>query len=632
MQFRFVVCLSMFALAGCGPAGDPAQRSAPDTQATATAGALDESARELLITLDDLPLRLPQPMRLRGTLTSLESVPAERARLRGWLLDGAHAELAAALARLRADARASGSDREFAAVFDGLGDPDRTLEVALDRWVARAPDDAYALTARGRHWLARGGQARGTRSGADTSDERLKAMRGALERARDDLVAAVERDPTLTLAHAGLVELERHHSSRRAALELGLIGAIVAIAEGRDRAEFRRQRAERVLAAAAAHPHSYAVQVAAMHALQPKWGGDVDALLKLAGAAPIRAGHPDFTLLRSLSACLLADELRIRRERELAIDLFASIEARYRDTLHPSCLMWRGLTELSSGRAEAAERSLREFLLLEPSSRHMPAWLAHALLRQDRRDEAASVLDAALLQHPASPGLLCLRALLDTASGELDRALQRTTAALAQNPLDDACWMRSSDVLNRLGRPAEAALAAERAAQLAADNAAALREHGIALTMQDRHVEAIAKLDAAIALDGEDASSWFWRGSALRRLERARDAMDSFSRAIELSPSQAASWYERGVVRAYLLRDVEGAEADLLRATEQGPDLVQAWFELAGVRYRRRDCEFVPALRTFVQGCERHACDADRLGWAQGKLGDPGLGRLCPGQ
>jgi tetratricopeptide (TPR) repeat protein len=629
MQIRLVaLCAAMLGLAGCGPGSD--QVAVPEIAAPAAAAAGPASgsaAPASQVTLDDL--RLPQPMRLRGSLTRLDGVPAERARLRRWLLDGAYDELASALAARRAEAEARGSDREFAALFGGLADPDRSLSEALDRWVDQSPGNALALAARGRHWLERASEARGTRFAADTADERLQVMRGALVRAYDDLTAAVERDPALALAQAGLIEIERHHSSRRIAGQLGLVDLIAA---ARDPAAFRRQRAERVLAAAAAHPRSYAVQVAAMHALQPKWGGDADAMLQLAGAAPVRARHPDFTLLRSLAACLVADEFHIRDEQVQAIDLYGSIAARYGDALHPTCLFWRALADLDRGQAEAAELGLRAYLEAEPFSRHVPARLARALLRQDRFDEAATVLDQALLQHPAAPALLCLRALIDSAADELERGLARTDLALAQNPFDDACWLRRSDILNRLERPADAMLAAERAAELAADNPAALREQGIALTMQDHHIAAIDKLDAAIALDPDDASSWFWRGSALRRLERTREAVDSFSRAIELSPAQAASWYERGIVRAYLLRDADGAEADLLRATELGPDLVQAWFELAGVRYRRRDCGFVPALRHFVQGCERHACDADRLGWAQSKLGDPGLGKLCPGQ
>jgi tetratricopeptide (TPR) repeat protein len=599
--------LAAVLLAGCQPTAPPAAKNDAGTPLPPAS-------------LDALLRGFPQPMRLRAGPTALDDVALRQAAIRTLLLDDHHDALEAALAEAAAQAVATRSDRWFAAVFDAFDDADAALTPALDRWILALPASPHAHAARGFHHLARAAAARGAATSARTAPERLAAMDAARQLAQADLETAARLDPRSALAAAGLLDLMRYDRS----------GGAVDPARAETRAERRRRDADAVLARAEQFRDSFTVQHAAIRALQPKWGGDAQAMLKLAAAAPVHAGHDDFKLLRSYAACLIADELRVRDRSTDAVALHHGIDGRYGASLHPWCLLNRADAELAAERAPEAEHSLRRYLALIPHGEAGWRRLAQSLRAQDREADAIAALDAALALRPASTTALCQRARYDRATAP-EAALARIARALEQNPLDRSCWIERSRVLARLGRSDEALVAASRATELDTDRGGSLRVQGAAFLAAGRHEDALSRFDAALEVDRADAAAWNGRGLALRQLERTPEAVASFDRAIELAPDHGQYWYDRGLVRAYLLRDVAGAERDFGTATETTPELAAAWFELAGVRYRSRNCAFVPALRAYAARCERTSCESDRLAWTRGKLDDPGLSRLCPG-
>lgn len=614
-------------LAGCDePARDASRRVA--ASASAPSPTVVAPAPSPGIDLSEIDLLWPEPRALQGEPSTFGDVVEQQARWRAALQRGAFDLLEAELARHEREARAAGTDRRLRALLGVFADADLSLAPALDRWVWASPANAHARLARGLHWLERAGEARGSRYASDTAEERLDAMRAALKRARADFEQTLALDPGSGLGGAALLEVDMHASTRALARRFGLFATLSALA---DEDDYRQKRIAHVLATAETFAHSYEVQQIAAWALQPKWGGTRETLLRHVDTAAKRAPHPDFALLPSLGACLVADAPGLDPAHQDAVALHVAIASRYGDALHPLCWRERGSAESALGREEAALESFTRFRDALPHEIDGSRRVALQLEVLQRDEEAAQWLDVALQRRPALPALLCRRARLDQRAGSLEAAHARLERALEQNPLDGQCWMQQAQVLNAMGRLAEAERAANRALELASDDAAAMTELGFSLLTLQRWAEALDALDRAVVQDPERASAWYYRGITLSRMKRGEEAKASLDRALALRPEHAAAAYQRGLVRVYLLQDLAGAQADLAFATRRAPDLAQAWFELAGVLYRQRDCAFVPALREYERACAAQACLDDRVRWMRTKLDDPGLSKLCPG-
>jgi tetratricopeptide (TPR) repeat protein len=556
---------------------------------------------------------------------SLADVPERQMELRNWLLTGNLDALEAALQELLRVARDSGSDRYANAIFELFGDPAQSLTTALDHWVAQRPGSALALAARGRHHLHRAWEARGAASGHATSAERFAKMREIMPLAQADLEAALSLQPDFALAMADMLAFWQHEATPSTG------DTVNPMAVTRARRDFRQHKVARVLDAVARFPDSYAVQYAALPALQHRWGGDINALLRFGLALDPRGRHADFRLLPSAAACHIADEVRLIAKPSDAVTLYRGLLRHYPHEAAPYCLFALALAQGEQDRNADAERSLRRYLELAPQRIYGHTMLAHALLAQEKIDEAKRAIDTGLALRPNSARLLCLRARATLVAEGAEAALPWSERGLAQNPMDTRCLLERSAALNQLGRSDEAAAMAARAMELSRDSEAGFREIGIAQFRDGRFEDAVVAFDRALELDPESAQAWYWRGASLRRMERTQEAMKSLDRAIELSEEQSAYWFERGVVKAYFLRDLKGAERDLTEASLRGPDHATIWFELGGARYRLRDCGFVEALSHYAALCQDQSCPEDRLAWARNQLAPERAGKLCPG-
>src|SRR5690606_26599480 len=187
--------------------------------------------------------------------------------------------------------------------------------------------------------------------------------------------------------------------------------------------------------------------------------------------------------------------------------------------------------------------------------------------------------------------LLCVLGTLARSDGDLEQSISVIDRALDQNPLDDECWLERSRTLRQAGNPAEADAALKRALELAPQSDRLRAEQAI-LTLKSGQLDDIEALTSNM-MDGNDQiSTLFLRAVAASKAERGAEADQLLSQVLALDSRFAPAWFERGMVRFHLTGDLKGARSDLQRASELTPDLAPVWFELAGARYKLRDCGF----------------------------------------
>lgn len=107
---------------------------------------------------------------------------------------------------------------------------------------------------------------------------------------------------------------------------------------------------------------------------------------------------------------------------------------------------------LDRGDARLAEEVLGRLLQRFPTATHPArAWLALALARQGRLDEAISAFEATLAGDPAQPVALVNLARLQLRKGDLAAAETRARAALALRPNQVLAWLTVGEVAERRG-------------------------------------------------------------------------------------------------------------------------------------------------------------------------------------
>lgn len=118
-------------------------------------------------------------------------------------------------------------------------------------------------------------------------------------------------------------------------------------------------------------------------------------------------------------------------------------------------------------------------------------------------------------------------------------ALQTAQDDLAANPSDAFAWFNQGSALVALGRPAEAALAFDRARILGLPWRMLWYQFGPfqAYSEVGRHEEVLALADATLRTTNTIEELHYWRGRALQALGDASAARQAFQRALELNPS-----------------------------------------------------------------------------------------------
>ena len=190
-------------------------------------------------------------------------------------------------------------------------------------------------------------------------------------------------------------------------------------------------------------------------------------------------------------------------------------------------------------------------------------WIEQASLLHDagRWTEAEGFYRRALAEQPGRIEAQCGLGLLLSQLGRHSEAL---------NFLDfEMIWRSGSALLltamgaslAAVGRIDEGVACAQRAAELAPENPAALFNFGCVLASGRRWAAAAEAYRQAIAIAPDYAQAWQNLGFALREMKRCDEAIAAFERAIALRPDYAETLHNLGVSLADAGRVKEGVDA-----------------------------------------------------------------------
>jgi len=243
-----------------------------------------------------------------------------------------------------------------------------------------------------------------------------------------------------------------------------------------------------------------------------------------------------------------------------------------------------GLVLLRKGDAEQAATHLLDASNLLPHALEPRLYLARALGRLDRWNQAADVLATTALQFPERPEVWA-------AKGNVERVLLRhqdaessLRRALTLSPEDPDALNNLGVVVRALGRVEEAigyyreALA--RAPAQAQSSALIHANLGNALTQLGRGTIAEAHLRRAVDLDPGMVDVRNNLAAYLTREERGDEAIPHFRNVLAAEPHNIDAWTNLGVA---LLDSGDAAEAEQCyrRAVALQPDNAEAHYNLA---------------------------------------------------
>src|SRR5436309_3370394 len=135
--------------------------------------------------------------------------------------------------------------------------------------------------------------------------------------------------------------------------------------------------------------------------------------------------------------------------------------------------------------------------------------------------------------HTRAPGERAMRHL----SCRLSRRLAGYDRALALDSDHMRALGNRGNALSLLNRHEDAIASYDRALALAPDFVDALTNRSTALLALKRHDEALAGYDQALAIKPDHVDALFNRGNAARLLKRYEEALASYQRALALQPS-----------------------------------------------------------------------------------------------
>lgn len=290
-----------------------------------------------------------------------------------------------------------------------------SVERSIDRWMRDSPASAHALVARGQHHLAAAYEARGERMAAETEPAEMERMHVARAAAERDFQAAIARNPRIVVAHRGLI--------------------LAAKLSGDD------GLAQRALGQALAiDPKNFYVRAAMMQMLEPRWGGSLEAMRRLADEAmPYLSDNPRMANLRAIALANAGLPAYWAEDYAGALRHFDAGLA------EGPVGFYLELAEFSSGQlgdharaVELASQNLR-FAPGLPTTRRSRA---RALTELGEFEWAKSDLDIVLSMDPRDSVALRARAQLLLRAGHDDAAEAGLKQLLATDPHDR--WARQS--------------------------------------------------------------------------------------------------------------------------------------------------------------------------------------------
>ncbi|MBT2117106.1 DUF4034 domain-containing protein [Dyella sp. LX-66] len=145
-----------------------------------------------------------------------------------------------------------------------FSDASAETHALVESWKRQRPKSAFALAASGRYALVMGWRARGSDYASETPQENFQGMDKWFKLARKDLEQAVALDPRVIPAYSAMINLAKAHVDR----------------------EYERAAARKGLAVDAA---SYAIYGQLVAMAEPRWGGSLGEMQRIAGEAQAHA-------------------------------------------------------------------------------------------------------------------------------------------------------------------------------------------------------------------------------------------------------------------------------------------------------------------------------------------------------
>ena len=270
--------------------------------------------------------------------------------------------------------------------------------------------------------------------------------------------------------------------------------------------------------------------------------------------------------------------LRLNRPREAM--------AAYDDVLRHD----RGNLDALLGTAAvyAAERRWRDvidladtFLAMQPGDPEMLLRRGDAQLALGRRQEALISFEAALLKRPSDASILARiekakvdiaslqsRALIASASGNLDQAISLFDAILKVEPENANSLVGKSVALRRAGRVDEALASLNSVIARNPGHGGALLNKGRILEERGDLEDALEAYDKLLELNPGDPDAWVAQGDILGKMGRDDDAQKSYRQALKLAPND---------------EDTKGKIVALEQARAEEGQLLRELFQIKGI-------------------------------------------------
>jgi len=229
--------------------------------------------------------------------------------------------------------------------------------------------------------------------------------------------------------------------------------------------------------------------------------------------------------------------------------------------------------------------------------------------------------------EPCLPSVCKLESLLEEAEerkgkGDLVRAVQVLDQALEIKPLNDSLWLKKANYLLEMGRPAEALVAANRAAELRSGDAntwflIALIQN----QLEDRERE-LSAYDNVLRINPNHAPAILNKGATLYEMGRLEWALKVFNDMVHRFPQEPRGWNNRGLVLKGLGRPVE-AMASFEKSRVLDREFTDPLINIARMREDRGDmAEAVEGWKDVLRLVDSRADIWGHLGSCLRNLGE----------
>jgi predicted O-linked N-acetylglucosamine transferase (SPINDLY family) len=273
----------------------------------------------------------------------------------------------------------------------------------------------------------------------------------------------------------------------------------------------------------------------------------------------------------------------------------AEAQAGYKKVLkknpnHFDALHMLAACEHRCGNSVAAERLLRQALLVDRQSVAARHALGILLVALQRKDEALACFDDLIAVKPDFADAHSNRGNVLLGLRRFTEAIASYDTAIAIDPRHVDALVGKGHALHELGRFTEAVACCDRVLAVNPNHVRAITNRGAAFKDLLRAEEAIADFDRALAIAPDQTVAWINRGTVLQDLRRFGAALESFDRAIAIDPQLALAWLGRANA-LMAMKKVADALAACQRALAIAPNSAQALAQIGQFHALQGDVE-----------------------------------------